>query len=397
MALIFPTPTELATQYLTILKSLKPEVDTSREDSDWWIRSRVVGGVLSGLYADQRKVAEDAFPQSARREALEKHLFTYFGEGFIQAQPSTGNVSVTGDPGTIIPAGTEFVYEPSGNSYQSTEEVELDGTTGLVEIESVDVGQNQNLLSGAPLTVSTPPAGLDPSAEASGPIGGGRNIESNEEAAARILAFIRQPPAGGTVEDYKKFARDADDQVVDANVIRYINGLGTLAIVITAGTTDVDAALDEGAPVVREPSDTIIETVQEYVETKKVVTDCVSVVGPIPIPTDVTVRVRFATGGLSTVDPQSGLTYEELVQREVKRAIYKTPPGGRQFGTSGFLVLSEIEEVLDASLSALPYQVGSYAQILVDRQVDDLAVTGPNLLLGPQDMAEPNNINVLEM
>jgi hypothetical protein len=167
--------------------------------------------------------------------------------------------------------------------------------------------------------------------------------------------------------------------------------------VITAGTTDIDDALDSGIAVVREPTQEIVDAVQEYVETVKVLTDCVSVVGPTPIDTDVTVRVRFSSGTLATIDPESGLTYEALVQREVKRAIYKTPPGGRQFGTSGFLVLSEIEEVLDSSLSALPYQVGSYAQILVDRQVDDLTETGPNLPLSAQEMAEPDTITVLEM
>ncbi len=397
MALIFPTPTELGDQYLTVLKSLKPEVDISKQDSDWWIRSRVVGGVLSGMYADQRKIAEDAFPQSARREALEKHLNTYFGEGFIQAQASAGSISVTGDIGTVIPAGTEYLYEPSSNSYQTVDEVTLTAVTGIVDIQSVDVGQDQNLLDLAELTCSTPPAGLNAAAIADGAIGGGRNVESNEEASARILDFIRRPPAGGTSADYARFARAGSDQVVDANVIRYINGLGTLAIVITAGTTDIDDALDNGVDVVREPSQAIIDEVEEYVEDQKVLTDCVTIVGPVPVSTDVTVRVRLAAGTLATIDDTSGLTYEALIQREVKRAIYKTPPGGRQFGGSGFLVCSEIEEVLDGSLSALPYQVGSYAQILVDRQVDDLAATGSNLYLGPQDMSEPGTITVLEM
>ncbi len=397
MALLFPTPSELGDQYLTILKSLKPDVDISRQDSDWWIRSRVVGNVASGEYADQRKIAEDAFPQSARREANEKHLFTYFSEGFTPAQPSSGTIGVTGEIGTVVLAGTEYVYEPTGNSYQTTAEVTLTGASGEVDIESVGEGQSQNLLLGAALLCSTPPAGLNPDAVAVTAIGGGRNIESNEEASARILDYIRQPPAGGTAADYKRFAKEADPQVVDANVIRFLLGLGTLGIVITAGTTDIDAALDDGVPVVREPSDAIIDTVQTYVETTAVITDCVTVVGPVPVPLDVTVNVRFASGDADTIEPNTGLTQGALVQREVQRAIFKPPPGGRQLGGSGYMVCSEIEEVLDGSLSALPYQVGSYAQILVDRQVDDLSETGPNLPLGPQEMAEPNTITVVEM
>lgn len=397
MALIFPTPSEIADQYLTVLKSLKPEVDIKKVDSDWYIRSRVVGGVISGVYADQRKIADDAFPQAARREALDKHLNTYFNESFIQPQPAHGDVGVTGDIGTVISIGTEFLYEPSGNTYLSLEEVTLDAVTGVVPVQSVDTGQSQNLLIGADLVCSTPPAGLNSAAVAYTAMADGRDVETNEEAAARILSFIRQPPAGGTATDYERFAREGSDSVVDANVIRYLNGLGTLGIIITAGTTDIDAALNSGDAVVRQPSSDLLEQVQAYINVVKVETDCVTVSGPNSVNLDVTVNVRFISGDLTTIDPTSGLTYEELVQREVKRAIYKTPPGGRIFGASGFVVCAELEEVLDEGLSALPYAVGTYAQILVDRQVENLDGANPNLLLGSADMAEPGIITVVEM
>jgi uncharacterized phage protein gp47/JayE len=397
MALIFPTPSEIAQQYLTTLKNLKPEVDISRTDSDWWIRSRVVGGVLSGVYADQRKISDDAFPQSARREALEKHLFVYFNSGFNPAQPADGQASVTGLVGTNIPVGTEFVYTPNGNTYQSTSAIILTSVTGSVPIESVSTGQDQNLLSGAALTVSSPPAGLNSEAKALGDIGNGRNEESNEEASERILTRIRQPPAGGTANDYATFAREADPSVVDVNVIRYVFGLGTVGIVITAGTTDIDEALDNGQAIVRLPSDALVDAVQEYIDTVKVLTDCVTVFKPTVVTLDVTARVRYASGNNSTVVPNLGLTQEELVQREIKRAIYKTPPGGRRFGSSGFVVLSEIEEVVDSGLSALPYTIGSYAQILLDRQIDNLAATGTNLYVGSQDIVEPGTITILTL
>ncbi len=397
MALIFPNPSELRDQYLQILKNLKPEVDVKKTDSDWYIRGSVVGGVLAGMYADQRKLADDAFPQSARREALQKHLKTYFDGDFIQPTSSIGDVAVTGLDGTVIPQLTEFVYEPNGNSYQSTEEITLDGTTGLLPVQSVLTGQSQNLLDGAELTVSSPPAGLESIGVTSGVIGGGRDVETNEEAAARILDFIRSPPAGGTATDYRRFAMNADPSVTDASIIRFINGLGTIGVIITAGTTDIDAALDSGTPVVREPSQDLVDLVQAVVDAQGVVTDCAIVAGPNPVNLDVTVRVRLVSGTLATVEPNSGLTYEELIQREVKRAIYKTPPGGRLLGGSGFVVCSEIEEVIDEGLSSNPYAVGTYAQILTDRQVDDLALTGPNLLLSAVDMAEPGSISVLLM
>lgn len=397
MALIFKTPSEVADEYLTTLKNLKPEVDVSRQDSDWWIRSQVVGGVVSGVYGDQSKLSDDAFPQSSRREATQKHLQTYFGRDFNPPQPSIGTVIVSGVPGSPMPASTEFIYTPNGNTYKSISTTTMAGATGFIDILSDGTGQTQNLLDGAQLTLSSPPSGFNNTATASGPIGGGRDAETNSEAAALILDFIRQPPAGGTAADYKRFAQQADASVVDANVIRFINGLGTLGIVITAGTTDIDTAVNNGDPVVREPSDALVAIVQDYVNTQKVETDCVSVFGPQAISVDVEVKVRYLQGNNSTIVSAFGLTQKQLVQREVKRAMYKTPPGGRQFGGQGFIVASEIEQVIDIGLSGEPYETGLYVSILADRQVQDLSATGSNLLILPTQIAEPGTITVTEM
>lgn len=406
MALNFPTPSEIASQYLTILQSLKPEVDISRQDSDWWVRAQVVGGVLSGIYADQQLVSQDAFPQSARIEALVNHLYTYFGSGLIQPQPSNGDVAVTGALGTVVPQGTEFVYQPNGNAYQSTAGVTLNtsigggAATGDIPVQSIGVGQVQNLLSGAQLLCSTPPSGLNPSGVSDGPISGGRDLETAAEAAARILAFIRQPPAGGTATDYERFAEEASPQVTGATVIRFFLGLGSVGIVITAGTTDIDAALNDGVPIVLTPSDALIDEVQDYVNTKKVVTDCVTVMAPNLVTVNVTVEVSYVNGlPGTTVEPTSGLTYDALVRREVQRAIYKTPPGGRQINGIGYLVVADIEQQLDASLSNGPYATGSYAQILADRQVLSLtgSDTSPDLVVSQSQVVIPGTITVNQM
>lgn len=397
MAQIFKTPAEIAEEYLTTLKTLKPEVNTNQTDSDWWIRAQVIGGVGSGIYADQQLLSDDPFPQSARPEAIEKHLITYFGTGFTPAQPAAGLALVTGASGSIIPVGTEFLYSPNGNTYQATDELDLGSATGgLIPVESVQTGQDQNLLSGAVLTLSSPPPGIDSSASASGNISDGRNQETPEEAATRVLERIRTPLAGGKVSDYKQFAREADPAVVDANVLRFPFGFGTVGVVIKAGTTDVDEALDNGQPVIFTPSSGLIEEVQAYIETKKPVTDCVTVMAPVEVPIDVTVRVRYTSGDNSTILSGQTLTNSELVQREVQRALYKTPAGGRVLGASGYVVASEIEEVIDLNLSASPYAVGELVELLTDRRVDDLSATGANRSLLGNEIAIPGIITIVE-
>ena len=392
--IVFKTPDEIGDQYLDILKILKPEVDISKKDSDWWIRSRVNGGVFSGVYADLRKISDDAFPQSARREALGRQLQTYLNDDFKQPEQSVGEVGVTGTPGSVIAVSQQLIYGPNGNAYQVSSAVVLVGASGVVPVVSVASGQSQNLLAGAQLTFSSPPAGVNALAVATSDFSDGRDVETNEQASQRILERLQSPPAGGTEADYKAWARAADNSVVDVNIIRFIFGLGTVGVVITAGTTDIDAAVTAGDPVVRVPSAGLVEDVQDYIDALNPLTDCVHVLGPAVVTLDVSVKARYATGDGATIPPGQTLTQEELVQREVRRAIYKTPPGGRRFGSQGFVVASEIEEVLDAGLSAPPYTQGDFAEILVDRQVQDLSATGPNRLITAQEIVEPGQIIV---
>lgn len=395
MAITFKTPTDVATEYLQHLKGLKPSINIDQEDSDWWVRSRVVGGVVAGVYADQRKISDDAFPQSARREALERHLNTYFSTGFNAAVESNGLVRVSGATGSVLPIGTEILYSPNGNVYATQATLTLVQPTGSVAVKSVSTGQDQNLLDGAQLVLSAPPPGFDPTAFAIGPIGDGKNDETNAEAAARILARLRNPPSGGTAEDYRTWAKEASASVTDVNVLRYIYGLGTVGLIIAAGTTDIDTAVTNGDPIVRIPSDALVLTVRDYVNAKKPLTDCVFYLKPVEVPIDVEMKVRWTQGDENTIPAGQTLTQGQLLKREIGRAIYLTPPGGRRFGASGFVVASEIEEVVDAGLSATPYTIGNFAQILSDRQVKDLSATGSNRLITEQEIAIPGNITLV--
>lgn len=399
MAIDFKTPDDIATEYLTHLKGLKPEVNTDQIDSDWYIRGRVVGGVVSGAYADQRKISDDAFPQSARREGVQRHLSTFLDDDFNDATPANGNVMVTGTVSSFMPQGTQFVYSPNGNTYQTTEDLTLDAATGSVPVESVSTGQAQNLLAGSSLTLSSPPSGFGSTGTVlSGGIADGRDAETTEEGAARVLAFIQSPPAGGTEADYQRFATDASPSVTGAKVQRFIYGLGTVGLFITSGTTNIDQAIDNDEAIVRTPSDELIETVLEYVDAVNPIDDCLHVLAPGEIEQDVTVRVKYPTGmdGTTVIAGQT-LTLNELVQREVKRALYKIPIGGRLIGNTGYVLASELEEALDQSLSASPYAEGTIAQVLLDRQVDDLAASGANRRVLSSEIVKNGTITVVEL
>ncbi len=402
MAIDFKSPEAIATEYLLHLKALKPSVNDKQTDNDWFIKSQCLGGIVSGAYADIRKISDDAFPQSARREAVEKHLFLYLNDGF--KQPTEGNgiglfVGPSGATGGFASAGTlTMAYVPNGNTYVNLDDISILAASGATgNIRSVGTGQVQNLLEGALLNISSPPVNIDPSVEVfDGPIADGRDVETTQEAVARVLARVRESIRGGTEIDYRQWAIEADDSVVDANVLRYPQGFGSVGVIITAGTTDIDGALDRGEPIVLVPSDALVELVAAYLETKRPLTDYVIVYKPYEELIDVTVRVRFVQGDGDTILSGQTLTQRELVQREVSRAIYKTPPGGRQFGASGYVVKSEIDEVIDLGLSASPHTEGILS-VLLDRQTDDLAATGANRLLLKNQIPVPGVINVIEL
>lgn len=397
MAIDFLTPAQIADNYLLWLKGLRPNINTEQTDSDWWIRAQVIGGVTSGIYADQRLIANDAFPQRARREAVGRALELWLDDTFRSPTQAEGDALVTGASGSSVPANTQFLFALTGNVYQSTDAVDFDGETAiLVPIISVNGGQDQNLLSGAALVISSPPPGVDANASASGNIADGRNEETTAEGSARVLARIREPISGGTASDYEQWAVEADPAVVSANVIRFYDGLGTVGVVIAAGTTDIDEALNNNEPVVLIPSEELIERVQEYISERVPLTDCAIVLAPTGVDVDVTVRVVLQSGNLDSIPAGQTLTQEELVQREVKRAIYKTKAGGRQLGASGFLVASDIEETIDVGLSAEPTVTG-LIPILLDRQVLDLSDSGPNYPLLSVQLAQPGTITVEEM
>lgn len=394
MALEFKSATDVGEEYLTELKLLKPEFNTKQVDNDWWIRSRVLGGAMAGLYADQRLVSNDAFPQRSRRDSLERWLDLYLERGFNGATQAQGSAKISGTPGSTLTAGAQMLYTPNGNAYTTQEDVTLTAATGSVPVISVGSGQNQNLLAGAALTISSPPSGIDAAAEVLEAISDGRNAETESEASAAVVRRIRQPLSVGRDSDYEQYAKEANPAVVSSKVLRYPFGLGTVGVFITSGTTDIDQAIDNGEDISIIPSDQLVEEVQAYLQQNKPTTDCVTVFKPAELPIDVTVYVRYAAGGHDTIIAGQTLTQKELVQREVRRALYKTPVGGRRLGALGYVVASDIEETIDVMLSGEPVTVGS-VPILLDRQVADLSATGVNRRVLASEAIVPGTINVV--
>lgn len=396
MALDYKNPSEVAADYIQVLEALQPQIAPVQSDSTWWISGQVLGGVVSGLYADQQAVDGDIFPQTARLAALQRMLVTYGLAPQIQPQPADGNILVNGTLGTVYTAGLQFQNISTGNVYQATSGVTLTGSTGFLPAVSVATGSNQNALPGTPLVVLNPPAGSTTAASIIA-MSDGRDLETQQEIATRVLARIQFPPQGGTVTDYEAWAFAADPSVTSANIVRFVYGPGTVGVYISAGTTNISEAVTEGIPIVRVPSTALVAEVQAYINTQNPITDCAHVFAVQEVAVDVTVNVALTAGlSLTSVVQGQTLSCSGLIVQEISRALYLIPAGGRQIKGEGYVLKSELEEALDVQLGNTIYDTGALAQIILDRTINDLSATGPNIVVAQQQIFKPSgNIIVL--
>lgn len=393
------TTDEIYSEYRAALKGDKPGANVDQTDSDWYTRGRVYSAVLSGVYADNEKIGQDAFPQNARREALLRHKYAYFKVNtFDPATKAQGGVDVTGDAAATVDAGTQVQHPASGNTYTVDEDVVLNGSgEGTIQVTSDTTGAKTNLLPGTAVIIVSPPPGIDAAAVVSaGGINDGTNEEDENRLANRILNRMRSSARGGNERDYIEWALAASASVTSATYLRYPAGAGTTGVIITSGTTDIDAAVDAGDPVTFTPSSDLIAEVQEYIDFLNPGTDCIFVSGPVEVSIDVTVAVRFTTGDKDTLLSGQTLTQGELVEREIKRAIYKSPMGGNKRATDsqGKMTRKSIEDMVDTKLSASDTVVGSLLQIVVNRVVEPLDGVNVDKVIESNKRPVPGTITI---
>lgn len=406
----FPSPAETQTQYLQILKSIKPNLNTNDQNSDFVIRGKAFSGFGSGLYGDQENVNKDTWIASARPESL-----TLFGQDYnILQQPATQaqspQVRVPGTNGTVVnPGDLTFLYIPTNVLYTNT-------TGGTIASGILDVivqcsvtGQIGNVAAPDTLQIVSPPSGVGTSATVIQSIADGSDVESTDSYRSRLLSRRQSPPAGGNETDYINFAFLADPSVRSASEKRFGRGLGTVDIYITTGTTDVDTAVTNGLPIVRVPSSIVLAKVQAYYDAHVPLTDCPRVYAPTEITQDVTVKVVLASGlTMSSVPADTtynplALTVNQLIVREVGRALYKVPVGGRKINpsdTTGKIFASDIEESLDTWLSSVVDSVSGFVighlPVLGNRQVQPIDPPNVDKVLVANQIVAPGTITIIQ-
>ena len=252
---IVPTLEEIRASLLRDYQTYYPNADTS-EDSDAYARASSLAACAEGIYAHQKWLIKQFFPDTADTEFLEKHA----GLRGLRRRNATyaagKGATISGNPDAVIAVGLQIKTE-DGRFYETTESAVISsGGTAVVAVRSLATGAVQNIKTATKGSFMAAPVGVSTDVVLNDVVGA-TNAESDSSLLERLLNKIRRPAAGGNKYDYKDWALEVDG-VEQAYVYPLRRGLGTVDIAITA---------DNGVT-----SDDTVRRAQEYIDQERPVT-----------------------------------------------------------------------------------------------------------------------------
>lgn len=153
------------------------------------------------------------------------------------AVKASGEVNITGTPGTIIPAGTvvatpaDLMLSVAAIEYETTADATIPaGGSIAVSLQAKVAGEGGNALANTINVLATYIAGVsavnNPTA-----LTGGQNIENDITLLGRYLVKVRTPGTSGNIADYRNWALEVAG-VGDVQVIPLWNGNGTVKVAL---------------------------------------------------------------------------------------------------------------------------------------------------------------------
>lgn len=343
MAYTAPTYPSIRDAILREISSQLPDADIG-SDSDNFVRSAAVAAVVEGIYQKLAWLYRQIFPDEADEEELLHHAAI---RGLVQktAVSATGKATVTGTAGTVLLSGATLKHNTSGELLTTTQAATIAaGGSVLVPVIASTTGSAVNGLTGS-LLLTSPPLGIDATASLSEAMVGGANIESMASLLSRLLEVIRNPPAGGTKADYRRWALEVDG-VATATVLPKRRGPNTVDVVITAA---------DGAP-----SAAVVAACALHIEEQRPVTAESFVYAPLITILNVTANIELAEGYLlSDVQTAASLAFAQKVGsllpgEAVKRSLIETIIGN----LAGVIDRDVLTPTANVPSSADPVAVG---------------------------------------
>jgi len=282
-----------------------------------WLRRNLLGllakavaGVAHGLYGALDQLSRNLLP-TTRVESILTIWCLIFGVSRLQATKSNGSITITGNDGAVVPAGT--VYQVGDVQYSVDADITVDGVSGTGDVTALVAGAAGNVDAGAVVTLVAPVAGVDPSATvAAGGLAGGAYLESLDAWRTRLLQRIQEPPQGGAVSDYYRWVREAHPAVSDIWVKPHVAGIGTITIRFMTYDATADGI----------PDPQVVQAVFDYVDgVRPVKAKELFVIAPQAAATDYEIAINPNTAAVRAAVTQQ---LEDLHRREAAPGVFPT-------------------------------------------------------------------------
>ncbi len=276
-----PTLSDLIERNRGDIDTRLPGADSALRHSVLDVLARMHGGAVSGVYGYLDFLSRQIFPDTADGEFLARHASTW-GIRRKAAIAATATATATGVNGTSIAAGTQAL-RIDGQAYRVTAPATIAGGSAVLALEAVEAGPEADLTIGTVLTLASAILGVNASITVSARGIRGVLEEDDSSLLARLLDRIQNPPEGGSLKDYRRWALDQPG-VTRAWV--YPGWMG-------AGTVGVAFVMDQREDIIPEASD--IAAVQAALDALRPVTAEVVVFAPTPDPIDIVLRISPST------------------------------------------------------------------------------------------------------
>lgn len=267
------------------MQSRLPGTDAVLRRSLTGIVARMSAGTEHGLYGYLDWLARQLMPDTAEEEHLERWS-SIWGVSRKVAGRASGDVSITGTPGAVLPEGTICLRSDAVRYAVVSDATVGEDGTGTAFLSAVDAGTAGNAPIGTVLALASPVSGLDSRVQAADGLTGGTDEETDESLKSRLLATIQRTPMGGTQADYEQWALEVPG-VTRAFVTQEM-GRGTVTVRFM-----MDGTYPDGVP-----KDGDRQAVAAHIETVRPVTADVYVVLPVADPLNLRLRITPDTAAI---------------------------------------------------------------------------------------------------
>jgi uncharacterized phage protein gp47/JayE len=274
---------------LTTLRSnIEADINSRLKGADSRLRRNVLA-VLSwalanmgwGIYVFQQYVAKQRLPDTADDDQLDRFGGLH-GVTRSQAAFSAGTVTLTGAVGKPVPSGTALQTGDSvGYTTQGDVAIGGDGTV-VATVQAAVAGAAGDQATDTQLTFISPVSGVNAVATVI-TLSGGLDLELDDYYRGRIIDHLQAPPQGGSLDDYKQWARQLPGVTRAWARVDWV-GAGTVGIVFVFDGRDSII-----------PTANDVTAMQALLDSKKPGNDTVYAVAAILNPMALTIALSPAT------------------------------------------------------------------------------------------------------